>query len=225
MTTEQRFTVVDALAIAVPAVCPDASVATKVAGAAAADTHVVASYSQEFDALWRLGDDGPLPRWLRAAGGRPRTVVVVWDCTPAAGETTIAVGDYLTPFDWLVALSLAARRWAGVSRLPLRIHVLDLASHDHTGAFAVQNLGLLTTALPWVAVYQPVRTDRVNWAVAAPDNAEDLALLRPGWPEEQFGLGELLADLQTAGRLLDFDAAAEPSCRRCARPNACAACG
>lgn len=62
------------------------------------------SYRQHFDVLWRL--EPGLLEWLN---GGPRTVVLVWEETPSGtGIGPVNIGDYITAFDWGVALALLA---------------------------------------------------------------------------------------------------------------------
>lgn len=62
----------------------------------------VFSYCEDFDYLWDL--TGGLLDWLQTSQG---TILLIWDETPREEKLgPVSVSDYLTAFDWAVALSL-----------------------------------------------------------------------------------------------------------------------
>src|SRR5688500_18378044 len=88
--------------------------------AAAAGEQLILSYSDphDFTFQWRLWDDGRaccgegagggdgFIRWARA-GGVCKNVILIWDGVPSPSVLGgVALANYVTPYDWVVALGL-----------------------------------------------------------------------------------------------------------------------
>lgn len=137
-------------------------VARQIGGAAP-----VLSYHDDFDELWKLKTppDGSAS-------------VVIWDATPEFRETRgLPLSNYLTAYDWAVALSLRSKRhdW--------RIVLMDACSGDHPHAPAVRNFPKLSAEMPWVSVFTPGQESELAKSVQARPHeaAGDLDLVRAAW--------------------------------------------
>jgi len=165
---------------------------------------------EHFDALWEM--TASLPSWLDEADDEERTIVINWDGMPNSNEGTINVADYVTPFDWALALS-----WSIVENkvgegedlkenegvLPnLRILILDLKSQDHPGSLGVRTFTVAGRALPWVHTYRPIGSKMGYQEAALSDDPFELAALRPALPVGSFGIGHMTEDLADTERLL-----------------------
>jgi hypothetical protein len=151
---------------------------------------LVLSYASSFDALWRFGDR--LWKWLRAG----RLFVLVWDHTPldAAGVSSLRTRDYVTAFDWVVALSLRMPRHepdlADQPHVVPRVVIVDLASRHQLGAPAVRMLPRLqhpgVSAIPWLRIVGAERIATVlgellSTPAAVPPTGAERTLLAPLW--------------------------------------------
>jgi hypothetical protein len=98
---------------------------------------LVASYMEDFDYLWAWQKN--LTDWF-ALGGRH--IIVVWDGTPPPGRLgQYNVAEYLTPADWSVMMTLAAKE------VP-RLTIVDFASHRHESARTLQTFRHLRRMSP-----------------------------------------------------------------------------
>jgi hypothetical protein len=181
---------------------------------------VVLSYRNDFVKIWNL--DGRIGNsivgWARSGDGATlRTLVLVWDGMPPQQET-INVADFVLPFDWAFAVSVSAIREPGAhekrgrnliekSRLPnLRILILDLESENHSSAFSAKLLPAFGYAMPWIQIYKPLQSDRVELAALFSDSNDDytISLLRNAIMPGSLGIEALMADLKMPNRLLSL---------------------
>lgn len=149
--------------------------------------YFIVSYREDFDFLWQL--DKALLGWLE---GVSRTIVLVWDETPRKGSVGLVnIADYVTAFDWAVALSLVDKtQHEDNATLPWRLLIFDLASEQHAGSETVQIFRRIqqgnSPILPWISVYSPTGTSELLLRVLQMDpasypQASDLDLLRRLW--------------------------------------------
>lgn len=172
---------------------------------------LVASYLDDFASLWKLASQGQLLSWLRSRPGQNSTIVLVWDGTPEPKNTTINIRDYVTPFDWAVAISLSVHSILenDAKALAFRILILDIDSHDSGDAFGPRAFAAMGATLPWVQVYRPVEADYLPLAVLPENRSEDFARLRVSIPPRTFGLPGLLRDCFAPDRIMSFRVAQE----------------
>lgn len=114
------------------------------------DDTCVAFYSRNFDALWAQVTG-------ESAETLPRNVFLVWDEIPKH-ETSddIGVHNYLTAYDWVMAMVLAAQKASAageaMERFEFELRILPtVALHNHPLSLAMRVTPLLQSAiLPWV---------------------------------------------------------------------------
>src|ERR1041385_2244090 len=114
------------------------------------------SYTKDFDELWRLSGAAGISKWLDVEGGTTRTVIIVWDGEPDANVGAVPASKYLTPFDWIVTITLNLGR--GSTYPPLRVIVIDLRSEVFDSAYGPLMFRILAARLSWVRVYGPTGT-------------------------------------------------------------------
>jgi len=127
-----------------------------------ADTCVF-SYRRDFSALWGLDvedDEGGLGTVVEALAGRELMLVVVWDGQPEdASVDAVSVGQYVTPYEWAAALSLALyRRYAeaGADEQPrIRMLIVDITSSRMGAGFIQRSLFAFHNTFPWLQDYRP----------------------------------------------------------------------
>ena len=91
----------------------------------------------------------------RSSGTREPTIPAEAD--PAGGHaahTVINIADYVTVYDWIVALCTSISQQDAVPAL--RLFVLDLAPRASSSAFGSRVLHSFLPRLPWIRVYRPV---------------------------------------------------------------------
>lgn len=174
---------------------------------------VIASYSRDFEALWGLTDGAQgLDAVVRGLWARstPLNLVVVWDRVPGVGG---AVQDYVTAFDWALALSRALylvstegteAESPDSRRLPrIRLLILDMAPLPHGRSFGVSHLPLMRTVLPWIQAYRPATGGDATYAEAALVDLEpeEYAFTRQIIPLESFEASHLVEDLLEPARV------------------------
>jgi hypothetical protein len=181
---------------------------------------VVLSYREDFEKLWNLDATGALSLigWALSGDAEvPRTFVLVWDGMPPT-EGTINVADYVLPLDWAFALSstlLKECQNRGIDRsvtseskgLPnVRILILDLESERHTGAFSYSALPAFGHAMPWIQVYHPIQSNRIELAALFSDSNDHytISLLRSAIRGGSLGVEALIEDLRNPDRVLSL---------------------
>jgi len=163
---------------------------------------VILPYRTSFPLLWNLDTEGRLVDWAINKESH-RSIVIVWDGMPDNAET-VNVSDFVLPFDWAFAFSMKVRNAEGNTSLPdLRIYILDLFSEHHGGAFSSKALPMLCNVAPWIQVYRPIETDRIELAALFSRDRDDysLSLLRPAIGPGSFGIEILLDDLRNPDRV------------------------
>jgi len=126
------------------------------------------SYRDDFGSLWGMLDDDSFLEEL-ITGDQQHTITVVWDGIPPRGEgaalgTSVDTGEYLSSLDWAMAFSLTIDDKVCKSNLqtypPIKILILDLASHTRRNAPASQFFNLFpkrdVKLLPWIRLYGAV---------------------------------------------------------------------
>lgn len=108
------------------------------------------SYRDDFEAIWDA---------LKACPkDLPPNLIIVWDGVPESEDGTLAinVADYVTVFDWVVALCCKAATESTEALPQLRLYILDLTPPQHSTSFAIRTFARFLPDLPWVRVYRPV---------------------------------------------------------------------
>jgi len=153
----------------------------------------VYSYQNENDfcCLWGIGDYADSGPFLHPSAIAKPNVLLIWDGTPQYRETSgVTIQDFVTPYDWLVAMCLRAAECP--TPVPFRIFLWDLASARHPSSFSCRVLPLLLPRMPWVRVYEGIDallTD-VHQSGVVPTVQSDAtlkataALLRQLWTSE-----------------------------------------
>lgn len=97
---------------------------------------LVASYAEDFDYLWAYSND--LTEWLEP----DRHIILVWDGTRKSGRLgQYNVTEYLTPADWSVMMTSAAKQ------VP-RISIIDFSSYRHQNSRSLQTFRHLLRTNP-----------------------------------------------------------------------------
>ena len=185
---------------------------------------LVLSYRADFSKLWSLNgrDSKSLVAWaLNGEIGTHRTFVIVWDGMPSQ-TGRINVADFVLPFDWAFALSATVLRECQVKHtgghglpqkleLPsLRILIVDLESEKHADAFSSNSLPVFGHAMPWIQIYKPIQSDRMELAAlfSGSNDYYTISLLRNAITAGSLGIDALLQDVIKPDRLLSLRAAA-----------------
>ena len=146
------------------------------------------SYRSDFGALWDVSE-----RFLAWLTDGTRTIVLVWEETPAdGGVELIRLSEYVTAFDWAVALCLLADFYAREhKRNPSwRLVIADLASRMHSSADGVRLFAALQRRdapfLPWVQGFRPEELfdgliDFLKISPREHKNTADLDVFRKTW--------------------------------------------
>ena len=193
----------------------------------------VVSYREDFNYLWNLRKgttasnkfspsraEGEIFDWVRSeAGAEGRILVLVWDGMPTSEESTINVGDYVTPYDWSIAFSWNIfSKWSENRSQPsssklhlpeLRLVFLDLKSQEHSGSFGHKVFPALGQAVPWVQSYRVLNSECIELAVLPCEDTGAFARLRSVVPAGAFGAECLLRDLVDPQRILSIYEAQE----------------
>jgi hypothetical protein len=181
---------------------------------------ILLSYREDFPRLWNLDgkDARSIVGWvLSGEPGAVRTLILVWDGMPPQ-EGTINVGDFVLPFDWAFALSaivlrecqgqeVGGKSLSAKLELPnVRILILDLESEKHAGAFSSDSLPAFGQTMPWIQIYKPVQSERLELAAlfAASNDDYTISLLRTAITAGSLGFEALLEDLRKPDRLLSL---------------------
>jgi hypothetical protein len=143
------------------------------------------SYKDDFEYIWDLKRNipGGIIEWVTSGGdSSTRTVVLVWDgVPPEQNYSTINMANYVTPYDWALALSCVAsgdnfKVSDSAGSIPnLRILIFDLKSQENSGAFAGEVFPVLGHAMPWVRIYRPVRAEGAFPGVARTDEGSAIS--------------------------------------------------
>jgi hypothetical protein len=137
----------------------------------AADDQLVLSYSDphDFTFLWRLWDDeracggegagggDGFIRWARG-GGVCKNLILVWDGVPSPSVLGgVALANYVTPYDWVVALGLTlfADHPTATTYPRLSVTIVDLISSGESQRLFRRVQGDDAPFMPWVRVYCP----------------------------------------------------------------------
>ena len=147
---------------------------------------LVVSYRCDFAALWAMNEE--FLAWLTS---RPRTIILVWDETPTGGLGDVALNEYVTAFDWSVALCLLADEYTRtLKKTPQwRLLIADLSSKKHPSAHGVRLFDAFqrpnALLIPWI---QSFRVDDFSSMLdclrESPEKHEDtidLDVLRNTW--------------------------------------------
>ncbi len=179
---------------------------------------VIWSYREDFSRLWSLDgrDARSIVGWALNGGDEAlRTLVLVWDGMPSQ-KGTINVADFVLPFDWAFALSTTvikecrAHEAGGVNgklELPnLRVLILDLSSEKHVEAFSSNSLPAFGHAMPWIQMYRPIQSDRLELAAlfSGSNDHYAISLLRTAITAGALGVKALLEDVRNPDRLLSL---------------------
>lgn len=112
----------------------------------------LAVYSRDFDSLWAHVTGDP-------AEPLPRNVFLVWDEIPKSRSVDdIGVRNYLTAYDWVIAMVLAAQKASAdekrMTRFDFTLRILPTTPPDaHPRSLATRVIPLLRSAiLPWVTL-------------------------------------------------------------------------
>jgi len=180
-------------------------------GTADVDT-LVFSYRADFAALWGIGEsNGGLDSVVQGLAGRALTLVIAWDGQPEdTAADVVAVGRYVTPYEWAAALSLVLyRRYAENPECwpKTRILIFDIASHNFPAKddlFVKRSLFAFHNAFPWIQDYRPVERADGNMveAVIVDGDPGAYALLRQAIPPEYCGAECLIEDIAAPQRVL-----------------------
>jgi hypothetical protein len=173
----------------------------------ARDTLVV-SYEEDFSYLWELkGENTSVIDWITSGDENLRTIVLIWDNIPESQDTSINVADYVTPFDWALVVSklILSRNYKEtklgleeLNKLPLfRVAIVDLNSQEHLGAFAYNAFQAVGNALPWVQVYLPVESERLQSIALSSLENEMMAQLRTALAPGNLGFEMLIRDMMS----------------------------
>lgn len=180
----------------------------------------VFSYRSDFTLLWgAINNHNELAQLVPLDANQETTLVIVWDDLPPP-DPTIAITKYISPLDWVFALT-----WAilgddnGPTRpydnLPhLRVHIIDLCSKKYPEAFGYQQFKSLASLLPWVQIYSPTQQseeaiDKALFVALDAENSNGFGLsllrsiVRPGF----FGTETLWLDILFPRRTLSLKAA------------------
>lgn len=140
---------------------------------------LVTSYMEDFGYIWAWREN--LADWS-ALGDRH--IIVVWDGTPPPGRLgQYNVAEYLTPADWSVMVTLAAKE------VP-QLTIVDFASHRHQGARTLQTFRHLRrmTSSPLPHVHEVDLAGVKQFFSALPTHTatiqptrEDRSMLRALW--------------------------------------------
>ena len=129
-------------------------------------------YSQDFDSLWARATDDK-SEFL------PRNVFLVWDSVPRHEKSDdVGVSKYLTAYDWVMAMALAAHKACSsdeaMERFNFRLSILPLPSvHSDTDSLAMKITPLLVKSiLPWVTLHEQI--DQINFIKSFETNSESL---------------------------------------------------
>jgi len=188
------------------------------------------SYARDFESLWGLKDGMGGLNGIVNGLAAPRqnqdelTILIVWDGMPDSDGETVAVGHYVTPYDWAMALSITLYRhdWQqDVSPPQVQILILDLASNTVSDAFLQHSFFAFHNVVPWIQDYRPVAGGKgelaevvVNEVVDQAENeakkCETIAWLRQTIHPDRRDLQRLIDDVLQPGCVMttfadDFD--------------------
>lgn len=182
----------EAVAIILRAMLGNEQVACRHAATSA--PYRVFSYHEDFDYLWNFENT-----LLHTLGTSCRTIVLVWDGVPhGSAPGGVNVFDYLTAFDWIVALalkldeSLSSSRTTqstSIDRESLQVLILDCAGEQHANSETAELFRRLQNGadpiLSWVRTFQPTQIDELLEAVQHPPITNrtkgNLGLLKRLW--------------------------------------------
>lgn len=120
-----------------------------------ADWRVV-SYREDFAELWGVGSHHGGGMLASLASGAVPNLIVVWDGVPSdtTVQSVINIADYVTVYDWIVALCSSLSQH-GAAPAP-RLFIVDLTPRASSSAFGSRVLPSFLSQLPWIRVYRPV---------------------------------------------------------------------
>ena len=148
---------------------------------------LVVSYRRDFNGLWSI--DTAFLQWLTSG---PRTIVLVWEETPTGELGDVALNEYVTAFDWAIALCLLAHQHvdsATVQPRKWRLLIADLASKKHPSASGVRLYSALQQRdrplVPWIRSFSAADLETLlqTARTAAEEHVSgvDVDLLRTTW--------------------------------------------
>lgn len=173
----------------------------------------VFSYARDFEDLWGLKDgmgglNGIVNGLVASRQNQDElTILIVWDGMPEGGDT-VAVGSYVTPYDWAVALSATLyrqQREKSHVHPQLRVLILDIASHHVDTSFIQRSFFAFHNLFPWIQDYRPVAVGEDDSADATLNKLKDpleYALLRQAVSPKWSDVGRLVGDLVDPDRVL-----------------------
>jgi hypothetical protein len=110
----------------------------------------VIDYRSKFEILWsdNFKVDNDITR-----------LFIVWDGMPA-DERAGRLAPYLTALDWVLAFSLKLIGAGKAKDANFNIHLIDFTSDQFENSFTSENAPTLLEAIPWVALYAPLKRGR-----------------------------------------------------------------
>jgi hypothetical protein len=166
----------------------------------------VFSYKEDFQNLWGLspdvgGLDGIAKGLAESHANSEYTIAVVWDGIPVqaggvSSSSVIAVSQYVSPYDWAVALTFAIYKQSS-GKPKLRFLILDVAA---TGKYFLQkSLFAFHNVFPWIQDYQVTLTGEPWLAESGLADMErnelTYAMLRQAVPQNRQDAERLIQDI------------------------------
>lgn len=165
------------------------------------------SYTYDFEYLWGLNEGtkglGGIINGLTASrqNNNELTVLIVWDGMPqSSSDQVVSVDNYLTPYDWAVALSIALYK-QGSASIKLQILILDVASQQSGKSFIQQSFFGFHNVFPWIQDYRPIAIGNEfdGEMVLDSDDRDAYSLLRQAIPPGRQDVDHLIRDLHDSG--------------------------
>ncbi len=126
----------------------------------------VYSETQDFQRLWtaiKIDSGGSQPNKTQKPWA---TVIILWDGIPSRedGADGLRLQEWLTPFDWALAMSLSlANNPANCANPGFRCLILDFLPASFS--LARRRFGYARAAMPWVRWYRPLSNQTLRSAV------------------------------------------------------------
>src|SRR5918911_429935 len=143
--------------------------------------HLILSYSnvQDFNFLWKFWEDealqeaeggtedstpnGDIIKWSYAPikeNSENKNLIIVWDGSPNPQIVgNVYLGNYVTPYDWVMAFFFMLQSGGFAERPPIQITIVDLISSENSASESArlyQQLHLGESMfLNWVQIYRP----------------------------------------------------------------------